>query len=254
METVKRLFDSHGYAIIPNLFDEDQIDSVRHQMYDILQIRNSEDLLKPGLEGFKEAANQCQYLVSLYNLACSQKVQTVLKKLGLEAPAVNTRPLVSFSHKNLASHDSYWRVPAHQDWPSTQGSLNGVTLWTPFFNVTKEMGPLQVIPGSHLLGPLDHVIDHVPILKQEFSGFIDIPLNVGDAVIFSWFLIHRSGINTSNKIRMSTHWRYDDALEATFIARDFPHHRIDMKKEGISYIPTENDVRKVFNALPDNNK
>ena len=47
-------------------------------------------------------------------------------------------------------------------------------------------------------------------------------INIGDAFIFSAFLVHRSSINKSNKIRISLQFRYNDLSEKTYVNRGFP--------------------------------
>ena len=49
-----------------------------------------------------------------------------------------------------------------------------------------------------------------------------IKVKVGEALIFSQFLVHRSGINTSNKIRFSLQLRVTDLLSKEYMARHYP--------------------------------
>jgi ectoine hydroxylase-related dioxygenase (phytanoyl-CoA dioxygenase family) len=184
-----------------------------------------------------------------------QEILSLLAELGIANPVMNTRPLVSYSSKKLAKNNNYWKIPAHQDWPSTQGSLNGLTVWIPLINITNELGPLEVVPGSHLLGKLEHIeIEGVPVLSQNNWNFLPIPMDVGDVLVFSNFLIHRSGTNlTENKIRWSVHFRYDDANESTFIERNFPHHRTDKRLPGLLHpdFPTKEVLENFFSLQKD---
>ena len=45
----------------------------------------------------------------------------------------------------------------------------------------------------------------------------------GDLLAFSAFLVHRSGTNSTESIRWSCHFRYNDLAEATFVERGYPH-------------------------------
>lgn len=212
-------------------------------------------LYQEDINGFIGCAKLCQMLPELINLSVNSKIIETLKKLGLKKPVINTRPLLSFSSKNTAKNEDYWKIPAHQDWPSTQGSLNGITCWMPLVDVNLNLGPLEICKGSHLNGPLphtkvgSHVNTSVPVLiNKEEHEFTSFPMNCNDALFFSNFTVHRSGINlTENKIRISMHFRYDDAYEKTFMQRKYPQHKIETRATGNSLpiFPT-NEFNDIF--------
>lgn len=207
-------------------------------------------LFKKDKIKFSATANICQYLTSFNKLTTEENIiDSLINEARIKLPLINTRPLLSFSHKDLASHDYYWKVPAHQDWHSMQGSLNAVTVWIPLVDSTVEIGTLEVIPGSHLRGELK-LKDKTVMEDSEYEDkdFVPIELEAGDALFMSAFLIHKSGNNTTNQIRLSSHFRYDDVLENTFVERNFPHHRIDKRGEGILFpgFVTPDKIKEIF--------
>jgi ectoine hydroxylase-related dioxygenase (phytanoyl-CoA dioxygenase family) len=111
------------------------------------------------------------------------------------------------------------------------------------------MGYLEIIPKSHLKGALkqkDNTLLHNETFDEK--DFIKIKMNKGDVLFFSTFLIHKSGNNTSEKIRLTTHIRYDDAKEKSFIKRKYPHHRIDKRADGILFpdLNTKKIIKNIF--------
>lgn len=56
----------------------------------------------------------------------------------------------------------------------------------------------------------------------EHKKFIMPTIELGDALFFSAFLIHRSGNNVTDSIRWSCHLRYNDLSEPTFMERNYP--------------------------------
>jgi hypothetical protein len=60
--------------------------------------------------------------------------------------------------------------------------------------------------------------------------------------------IHRSGENTSNSIRWSCHFRYNNLCEPTFIQRGFPHSYIYKPQDELITpgFPTAQDVYEAF--------
>lgn len=199
---------------------------------------------------FVSRANVCQRSLSLYAFAASEKMKIMLERLGLVRPIINTRPLLSFSHPNTASNKMYWAIPSHQDWPSTQGSLNGLTCWVAMVDVPAELGPLEFVPKSHLKGPLDHIEEYgVPVTDWK-DDFVSVEMEQGDAVFFSYFTIHKSGINKSHQIRRSAHFRFDDAEEPTFVSRGRPWNRKDNRVSEILHpgIPSQAQIANWFTS------
>ena len=95
------------------------------------------------------------------------------------------------------------------------GSLNSLTVWVALDDVPYEMGPLEVLPGSHralypttLMAGGFHAVDDGDLPSRNW---VCVPLNHGDAVVFSSFLVHRSGMNRHpTEPRVSLQWRFSD--------------------------------------------
>ena len=247
-------FWENGYLHIKSFFDKQKILSVKKDIdfvfanYCDLEFSDKLifDLFQKDFESFHGCAKLCQNLISLAALQCDENIINLLKNIGLRSPVINTRPLLSISSPYTSSKDIYWKVPSHQDWPSMQGSLNGITCWIPLVNIDKEIGSLQILPKSHLFGCLEHQDCGVPFIKDDFENWISVEMEVGDILLFNTLTIHKSGVNIKeDAIRWSAHFRYDDFQENSFIKRKYPRHRIDKRKEGILYpnFPNENEMR-----------
>ena len=84
---------------------------------------------------------------------------------------------------------------------------------------TRENGCLQVVPGSHLLGRIDHVLSGDQagadrervgeILKRMDVAYVE--MEPGDALFFDCNLLHRSDQNRSDKPRWSMICAYNAA-------------------------------------------
>jgi ectoine hydroxylase-related dioxygenase (phytanoyl-CoA dioxygenase family) len=94
--------------------------------------------------------------------------------------------------------------PMHQDYPyfpHRHHSMIAVIIH--FDDAPEEKGCLRVYPGTHRLGPLpavgaDH---HQPEDLYPLSGATPIPARAGDAIFFSYLLVHGSGLNLSEEPR-----------------------------------------------------
>ena len=131
-----------------------------------------------------------------------------------------------------------------------QGSLNSVVVWIPLHDIDRSLGALEVVPGSHRLGLLPQTSSSV-LERSTVSATVDFqPVEVeqGDLLVFSAFLVHRSGTNSTDSIRWSCHFRYNDLAERTFIDRGYPHayvyHSVDeLLTPGF---PPVEDLRRLF--------
>ena len=199
---------------------------------------------------FANCGKQIQHLVSLHRLSLDARILDLLRGLGLAFPNISTRPVLYFNSRHLATKEVYWRVFAHQDWRSMQGSLNSVVVWVPLHDINRSLGALEVVPESHRLGLLTtEVVERFGKVDQfADTDFQSIEVEQGDLLVFSSFLVHRSGTNSTDSIRWSCHFRYNDLADATFIERGYPHayvyHPVDeLLTPGF---PQVADVRRLF--------
>lgn len=166
---------------------------------------------------------QVQNLWRLHQLMVSDEILVQLKQIAkLRESQINTKPVLFFHNKNLASREVYYKVPAHQDYASTQGSLNSVVVWAPLAPISEDMGRLEVLPGSHLTGAQwTDIHDNFGMCPQD-GDFVPLDLEVGDMVLFSTLLVHRSGNNTTDsRIRWSVNFRYSDLADQYWIDNDY---------------------------------
>lgn len=131
-------------------------------------------------------------------------------------------------------NESRYTFDWHQDFPYNLLSRSGVTTWIPLTDVTPEMGPMKVVPGSHRsILPVRAITRYEPgkALSNRFFSFADelsqelearaveVPAQAGDLVIFSTTLAHRSGENRSGRSRWVANIRYGDLLDGDVVGR-----------------------------------
>jgi hypothetical protein len=242
LETYRR----EGYLHLPAVLNVDEIRAIHREARQvfcqqliargILQAAPESDeqideamaeLFQRDLPVFMNCGKQAQHLISLHRLALDERLVDLVKQVGIEWPNICTRPVLYFNSPRLAKSEVYWRVFPHQDWRSMQGSLDSVVIWLPLIDLPPELGPLEVLPGSHLDGLVtrDVVNGFGKVDDRYLDGkrFESLPCSVGEVVLFSSFLIHRSGTNSAPAIRWSCHFRYNNLAEPTFVERGYPH-------------------------------
>ena len=263
-------YRQNGFVLFKGLFDKTEVDLIRDQAKDIFglqmmrlgilpALRVSERKFEEGmfqlferdLQTFTQCGKHAQHLVSLHRLALDSRITEVLAQLGLEFPNICTRPVLYFNSERLAKKPVYWKLSAHQDWRSMQGSLDAVIVWLPLVEIDQALGALEVIPGSHALGLLKAaMIDGYGNLLEPVDTSSAVPIQVerGDALFFSAFLVHQSGVNLTDSIRWSCHFRFNNMSDPTFIERGFPHPYIYKPIEELitADFPTKSMIHELF--------
>jgi len=245
-------FRRNGFVLLKGFFGPEEVERIRQDAKKIFLAQ----LLRHGLlasgdvpetefeaalyryfqlhfADFGHAGKQVQHMVSLHRLSLDPRIMDALARLGLAFPVINTRPVLYFNTPHLAKEEVYWRVFPHQDWRSTQGSLDSIVVWLPLARVDRALGALEVVPGSHKLGLVTREVVNSFGKVDCFTDrdFLAIEVEPGDALFFSTFLVHRSGVNSTDSIRWSCHFRYNNLAEASFIERGYPHPYVYKPKE-----------------------
>lgn len=121
-------------------------------------------------------------------------------------------------------------LPYHQDAGAQWGLSKDpyVTIWTALDDATIENGCVEIVPGTHRLGLLSeegHTItpeqeaEHCPEGKSVF-----LEMQAGEAVLLHNLLLHRSGVNRTDRPRRAFSVVYMDAAtkDTSGRGRDFP--------------------------------
>ena len=236
LDTLRSQLDKDGYVIFKKFLNKDFVTNIRKSAEAIFQIQfdtfgykeefkdNMIRLFNEHEEIFKNCGKLIQTgLIPLYQLASDPELVTYLEELGIEFPNMCTRPVLFFNHPELAKEEVYYKTPNHQDWSSMEASLNSLVVWVPLVDVNKKNGSIIIYPGSHKNGVLPFKTNG-GFAQVEYEGeSIQPELEIGDIVIFSTMLVHKSGNILDDSIRWSCHFRYTDMLEQDFINRGYPN-------------------------------
>ena len=107
-------------------------------------------------------------------------------------------------------------LPWHQDvgagWNIDTNPIT--TVWTALDDATVETGCMQIVPGSHRLGILNEAHytseeDQAAHCRDE--DVIDFEAEAGEAILIHNWLLHRSGVNSTDRPRRAFSVAYMDA-------------------------------------------
>lgn len=224
-----------GYLLIRSLHDKESVHTARLQ---ILEKLNDKGMLapdKPLMDG-------------VYNVDYPEPTTTGsmgnkhLTQLDAFKTVVEGTPILDFFKLFLGGEvrtfDFKWlrtagpesSSPIHYDIVFMgRGTQNLFSCWTPFGDVSLDMGPIVFCLGSHRFEKVRQTYGQADVDRDLIEGhFSDNPLDIvekfggewttttfsmGDVVIFNMFLMHASLVNTSNKIRITADTRYQLASE-----------------------------------------
>jgi Phytanoyl-CoA dioxygenase (PhyH) len=190
-----------------------------------------------------------------FNLAHSERITSFLKeKFGWGDLFLPGGQVILIMAHELKIPNGYFGLVTHQDFPSVQGSLDGVVVWFPLGDVDRDNFPLEIIPGSHKSGLLP-MISHGTSTSEvkpecyDSADFIPVEVKAGDVVFMSVFTIHRSSLQGKlGNCRLAVSTRFDNGDEPTFVDRGYPtaYVRSVARDQYYPGFPSQQQVDAVF--------
>ena len=264
---------AEGYVVVRGAIDAVILDSINQEIAELFAIqlrrlRQPEDtgcsreafknnavrLMRADVPAYISTARLTQNLPSVNRLLICDTIIKLVRKFGVELPVISTRASIHFMTGDLKIPNGYHRSPAHQDWRSMQGSLDSIVYWIPTTPVTIKSNPIEFVPRSHLLGLLD-TVEHIqtPTVSDPRTTddkFIPIPVEPGDIIFFSSFVVHRTSEEDDGLVRIALSGRFNNAKEPTYVEHGYPTpykytYQTNLIYEGF---PTVADLARIFPA------
>ncbi len=192
-EKLQHRFDLYGYVVVPFL-DADAVDRLRSFFFE------THPDVPPG------------FYSSSFNTDPAHKAAVNDKIESIVGPVAST---LFHDIKKLGScyltkkPGAEGEMPIHQDWTVVdEPAHQSVTIWIPLQDTDAQNGAMQVIDGSH------HFSDALrsPSLPAPFGQAVEqdmrrdlrlVPLQAGQALIFSQALLHASPANLGTSPRLA---------------------------------------------------
>lgn len=263
-------YKSNGFYVAKGLLDEKSIESVcrsiantfldqlaeisvaaeKNDLFSAMRLLHQHDIMR-----YKKATAAIWRKLDVYQLMHDPRIIGFLRdKFGWQDIFVPGGQVTHIMAHELKIPNGYFGFVSHQDFPSVQGSLDGVVVWLPLVKVDRDNFPLEVIPGSHKRGLLPMLDDgdvsyEVRPDQYREEDYIPVEVEIGDVIFMSMFTLHRSSKNGgSGRYRMALSTRFDNANEATFIERCYPcaYQRTVHRAQYFPGFPTVEQVEAIF--------
>ena len=218
-------FQEHGYVAMERVFSDDEVQRMRKEADDILElILNSSNSLERQSGRLDLVRNELGFLVrkiqpindlSLYlsQISADSRLLDPMRALMNEEPILMEeklnykQPLPGLSFGFETKPRGTDRFPVHNDWAYyraqnyPQGIISSaITL----DDCPAESGPIRIWPGTHK-SHLEHESVDIGLQVQpglvDFEGGEDLLLPAGSVAFFSSLLVHNSRPNISGKPR-----------------------------------------------------
>lgn len=263
-------FKKEGFHIERNLLKSSEVIAVRdgiHKSFNDQLIHlglpaHDKDLFgsmlhlyNNDIDRYKRVAGSLWRKLEVYNLMHHDSIVGLLREqFGWKDIFIPGGQVGLIMAEELKIPNGYFGFVPHQDFPSVQGSLDGVVVWLPLVNVDRNNYPLEIIPGSHYKGVLPATENNNSTWETDTSQYTDedyfpLEVDVGDVVFMTLFTIHRSSQRgTAGQLRIALSTRFDNADEGTFIDRCYPtaYIRTVQREQYFKGFPTLEQVAKVF--------
>jgi hypothetical protein len=137
----------------------------------------------------------------------------------------------TYTHKWIRIYQRGHATDIHYDAPymGRDAPEMVITAWTPLGDISLDMGPITLVPGSNRLDHLKAAYGKEDAIRGESTGYLtNDPFDVvnthglkfattifepGDMLLFTKYILHGSLENTTNRYRLSTDTRYQHADE-----------------------------------------
>lgn len=211
----REFYRENGYLLVEGLFSRDEAEELRRESHELIErLSATRDVdatwgsaRQAGAMAGAMTATVLQHChdVQFHSAAFSRLI--VDERLTGAASELMGSPNVQLHHTKMfvkppAKGSPF---PMHQDhpfFPHERHTMMAAILH--FDDAPLEKGCVRVVPGSHKLGPIDHVEEggwHLPFDRYPLESAVACPARAGDVLFFSYLTIHGSGVNTSGEAR-----------------------------------------------------
>lgn len=147
-------------------------------------------------------------LHEVHGITSSKTFVKIIKKFGIKYPSIGTNITLRLDRPN----DKKLSTSLHQDIWYSMISDNSLTIWFNLSKVNEIDGPLEICKtfNKKIYKFTDNKMGTFTAKANSKYKFNQIYLKENEILVFSQYLLHKSGNNLSNKPRASIQIRYND--------------------------------------------
>jgi ectoine hydroxylase-related dioxygenase (phytanoyl-CoA dioxygenase family) len=217
-------YERDGYVLVRNVFDPGEIDDMRDALARILENveGTASDRNHAWVGGKLAGYHDLHYHDAVFTRMVSHPrlVEVLTELIGPNVQLHHSKMLVKPPEEGAP-------FPMHQDYPYFPHERHTMLAASVHLDDTdEENGCLHVVPGSHLLGPLEAEGDAHTVDYPLESG-TPCPAKAGDVLFFNYLTIHGSGVNRSDRVRRNVLFQYRDPADPPVFNGDGVEDHVD---------------------------
>jgi ectoine hydroxylase-related dioxygenase (phytanoyl-CoA dioxygenase family) len=227
-------YQREGHIFLKNVASQHEVDAIRPLIVGIV-----DDMAKVGeTQGrISDYSKMFTQITNVWRKDSSIKEFILAKRFAqIAADLMGVRGVRLYHDQALVKEPGGKPTPWHQDyyyWPLA--TEHTITMWMPLVDVTREMGSMNFVQGSHV----DSAYKQLPISETSQEYFEQVirnqkgkvcsySLKAGDATFHSGRALHASHANASDKRReVITIIYYADGTR--IMEPDNQHRKVDME-------------------------
>lgn len=205
-------YHENGYLLVEGLLTRAEAAELRRECHALIERLSAYGAVDATWGSARQAIAQARdtRLLHCHNVQFYAAAFTRLlvdERLTSAAAAIIGSPNVQLHHTKMfiKPPEKGSPFPMHQDYPYFPHARHTmIAAIFHFDDAPIEKGCVRVVPGSHKLGPIEHVEIggwHLPFEQYPLESSVPCPAQAGDVLFFSYLTIHGSGINVSNEAR-----------------------------------------------------
>jgi ectoine hydroxylase-related dioxygenase (phytanoyl-CoA dioxygenase family) len=206
----KAFYDQNGYIHVPSVITPTEAAHYRQEIHDLAsRLRD----LGAGIDATwssvrqKDPAKQTVihhcHNVQFHSAALARLI-TDPRMTSLAQGIIGPNVQLHHTKMFIKPPEKGSPFPMHQDYPYFPHQRDSMIAAIFYFDDCPiEKGCFRVIPGTHKFGPLPYEGDdhHLPADGYRIDDALPLPGKAGDVILFSYLLVHGSGINVSSEAR-----------------------------------------------------
>jgi len=224
----KAYYEDHGYLVFPQLLSSDELETLRAALQEVLQesigLTASNDKFsvtqaEDGSWSVRRIFNPMAHHQAFHDLVLNPKILDVVENL--------IGPNIQLHHTKLnlkPPSNREARFEWHQDYPffpHTNFDLLAVMIYLD--DSTEENGCLTIVPGSHKLGPRDHLFAKDGAFSSQLAdkrvvedptAWLKVPVPAGGMELHHCNMLHSSTANRGTRPRSAMVIQYRAADNA----------------------------------------
>jgi phytanoyl-CoA hydroxylase len=205
-------WSENGYLHLPSVFTEEEAGFLCDEAHDLLNRHLDADSGGVSFSGWGSAKKVADGPLKLFHCHNVQFQSSAFARMMVD-PRLTDR-MADLIGPNIQLHHTKMFIkppeqgapfPMHQDYPYfPHHDDTMIAAIVHLDDAPVERGCVRVAPGSHKLGPMDHINEgghHLSTDEYPVAEATAAPAKAGDVVVFSYLTAHGSGVNVSDESR-----------------------------------------------------